>query len=115
AVHADAIAHVLASPLMAQLDALTVAASVGRGLALWSRLPAAIELTIARSAVLPDCATTRVAWPGALHLARDADGVVGRASGDSLLAELVDHFSALPAALRRLEVEGAGDLAPPLS
>ena len=115
AVHIDAIEHVLPSPLFAQLTALTVAASLARGLALWRRLPATLDLTIARSAVLADCATTRVAWPGALHLHRDAAGIVGRASGDSLLADLVDCFSALPAGLHRLELEGAGDHAPALA
>jgi uncharacterized protein (TIGR02996 family) len=115
AVHVDAIERVLSSPLFPQLTALTVAAGLARGLALWPRLPSAMDLTIARSAVLEDCATTRVAWPGALQLTRDGARVVGRASGDSLLAELVDHVSSLPPALDRLEIEGAGDHAAALT
>jgi uncharacterized protein (TIGR02996 family) len=109
AVHIDAIDGVLASRLVPQLTALTVAAGVARGLALWPRLPPTMDLTIARSAVLDDCATTRGAWPGAVQLTRDGDRVLGRASGDSVLTELVDHLASLPAALHRLEIEGAGD------
>jgi hypothetical protein len=53
--------------------------------------------------------------PSALHLARDGGQVIGEASGGWLLGELVEHFAQLPAELRRLEVEGAGELAGPLT
>jgi uncharacterized protein (TIGR02996 family) len=115
AVHVDGVERVLASPVAAQLTALTVASGLARGLALWRRLPPGMALTIVRSAMLDDCVTTRVAWAGALRLAREGDRVVARASGDSLLGELVEHVSSLPAEVGRLEVEGAGDHAPALA
>jgi len=109
AVHGDGVASVLASSVLAQLTSLTVAGGLASGLALWPRLPRALALTVARSALLDDCATSRVAWTGSIELRRGDDGVIACASGAWLLGELVDHFAVLPAEVRRLEVEGAGD------
>jgi len=114
-VYIDGAASVVASRLFAQLTSLTVAGGLARGLALWPQLPRTLSLTIARSAVLEDCATTRVAWTGALHLQRTGDHVVARGSGDWLIGELVEHFEALPGELHRLEIEGAGDHAAALA
>ena len=114
-VYIDGAASVISSKLFAQLSSLTVAGGLARGLALWPRLPRAMSLTIARSAVLEDCVTTRVAWAGALHLARDGEHVVARGSGDWLVGELVEHFAALPAEVRRIEIEVPGDHAAALT
>jgi uncharacterized protein (TIGR02996 family) len=108
ALHVDGIDSLIASSVVARLTAITVASGVARGLALWRRLPGTVCLTIARSAMLDDCATTRVAWTGALELTRVDGRVVGRGAGDWLLGELVDNIAALPAELDRLEIEGAG-------
>lgn len=108
AVHLDGAPSVLTSHVVHQLGSLTVAGGLANGLALWPRLPQAISLTIARSAKLDDCASSRMAMSsGELTLWREAGGVFGRASG-SMLRELVGQFSALPIGLHRLEVEGAG-------
>ena len=115
AVYIDGVPAVLASRLAGQLTSLTVAGGLGPILALWPHLPRAMSLTIARSAMLDDCVTTRVAWTGALHLARDGDGVVARGSGDWLIGELLEHFAALPAELARIEIAGAGDHAAALT
>jgi uncharacterized protein (TIGR02996 family) len=115
AVYIDGVPAVLTSRLADQLTSLTVAGGLGPVLALWPRLPRAVSLTIARSAMLDDCATARVAWTGALHLARDGARVVGRGSGDWLIGELLEHFAALPVELSRIEIEGAGDHAAALT
>jgi uncharacterized protein (TIGR02996 family) len=115
AVYIDGAASVIGSPVFAALSSLTVAGGLARGLALWSKLPRTMALTIARSAMLEDCATTRVGWTGALHLTRDGDRAVARGSGDWLVGELVEHFAALPAEVHRLEIEGAGDHAAALT
>ena len=115
AVYIDGAPSVMASGVFARLSSLTVAGGLPRGLALWPRLPRTLSLTIARSAMLQDCATTRVAWTGALHLTRDGDHATARGSGDWLVGELVEHFAALPAEVRRLEIEGAGDHAAALT
>jgi uncharacterized protein (TIGR02996 family) len=109
AVYIDGVPSVLASPLFEQLTSLTVAGGLPQGLALWPRLPRTLSLTLARTALLDDCATARVAWPGALQLWRDGDHIIARGAGDWLIGELVEHFAALPPALRRLEIEDAGD------
>jgi len=117
-VYIDGAASVMASNVFARLTRLTVAGGLARGLALWPRLPPTLSLTIARSAVLDDCATTRVVWTGALELARvggDGDRVVARGGGDWLISELVEHFAALPPEVYRLEIEGAGDHAAALA
>ena len=108
AVHIDGAASVMASSLFARLTALTIAGGLAAGLSLWPRLPRTMALTVARSALLENCVTTRVAWAGALHVRRDGELTVARGSGDWLTGELVDHFAALPAELCRLEIEGAG-------
>jgi hypothetical protein len=72
-------------------------------------------LTIARSAMLDDCVTTRVAWTGELRLRRDGAAVIAHGSGDWLIGELIEHFAALPAELSRIEIEGAGDHATALT
>jgi len=108
AVHLDGAASVMASALFDRLTQLTVAGSLAAGLALWSRLPRTMSLTVARSALLESCVTTRVGWAGALQLSRDGDLVVARGAGDWLIGELVEHFAALPGELHRLEIEGAG-------
>jgi len=64
--------------------------------------------------MLEDCATTRVAWTGALTLHHDGDRVVARGAGAWLVGELLEHLGALPPGLGRLEIEGAGDHAPAL-
>ena len=115
AVHIDGAASVMASSLWPRLTALTVAGGLAAGLALWPRLPRTMSLTIARSALLENCVTTRVAWAGALHIWRDGDHAVARGSGDWLVGELVEHFAALPGELRRLEIEGAAGHAEPLT
>jgi len=104
--------EVLTVPELARL--LGIACRLAPVLALWPRLPRTMSLTIARSAMLDDCVTTRVAWTGALHLTRDGARVIACASGDWLIGELVEHFAALPADLQRIEIEGAGDHAPAL-
>ena len=115
AVYIDGAPSVMASALFGRLGALTVAGGLARGLALWPRLPPTVSLTIALSAVLEDCAATRVAWTGALHLTRDGDHATARGSGDWLIGELVEHFAALPPEVSRLEIEGAGDHAAALT
>jgi uncharacterized protein (TIGR02996 family) len=117
AVHLDGAASVMASPWFARLTSLTVAGGLAAGLALWPRLPRTMSLTVTRSALLEDCATTRVAWTGALHLTHDGDDgdhVVARGAGDWMVGALLEHLGALPARLRRLEIEGAGHHAPAL-
>ncbi|HEU4730979.1 MAG TPA: TIGR02996 domain-containing protein [Kofleriaceae bacterium] len=114
-VYIDGVASVMASGVFPRLTSLTVAGGLSRGLALWPRLPRTLSLTIARSAVLDDCATTRVVWTGALELVRDGDHVVARGAGDWLISELVEHFAALPPEITRLEIEGAGDHAAALA
>ncbi|HET7502267.1 MAG TPA: TIGR02996 domain-containing protein [Kofleriaceae bacterium] len=118
-VYIDGVASVMGSGVFPQLTRLTVAGGLARGLALWPRLPRTLSLTIARSAVLDDCATTRVVWTGALELARDGEHegerVVARGAGDWLISELVEHFAALPSEVIRLEIEGAGEHAAALS
>ena len=115
AVHIDGAASVMVSSLFARLTALTVAGGLAAGLSLWPRLPRTMALTVARSALLENCVTTRVAWTGALHLVRDAGGVIARGSGDWLVSELVEHFEALPVGLHRLEIEGGGQHAEALT
>jgi uncharacterized protein (TIGR02996 family) len=115
AVYIDGASSVMASRLFAQLTSLTIAGGLAPVLALWPRLPRSMSLTIARSAMLDDCVTTRVAWTGALHLTRDGARVIARASGDWLIGELLDHFAALPSDLQQIEVEGAGDHASALT
>jgi hypothetical protein len=110
AVHIDGFHHVLAWKRFAQLASLTLAGGLGPGLALWPRLPRTMSLTLARSAMLDDCVTTRVAWAGALQLTRDEDRVIGRISGDWLIGEMVEHFALLPRELAKLEVEGGEHL-----
>ena len=108
AVYIDGAHSVMASAMFARLTSLTVAGGLARSLALWPQLPRTMSLTIRRSAMLEDCATTRVAWTGALHVTRDGDHATARGSGDWLVGELVEHFAALPVELSRLEIEGAG-------
>jgi uncharacterized protein (TIGR02996 family) len=115
AVYIDGAPSVIASKLFPQLASLTVAGGFAPALALWPRLPSTMSLTIARSAMLDDCVTARVAWTGALHLSRDGSRVTARASGDWLIGELLEHFAALPPDLQRLEVEGAADHAAALT
>jgi uncharacterized protein (TIGR02996 family) len=109
AVYIEGAPSVLASRLFTQLTSLTIAGGLAPVLAFWPRLPRTMSLTIARTAMLDDCVTTRVAWTGALRLTRDGAHVVAHGSGDWLIGELVEHFAALPADLRRIEIEGAGD------
>jgi len=101
AVHIDGAASVMAAPWFARLTSLTVAGGLATGHALWPRLPRTMSLTITCSAMLEDCATTRVAWTGALHLTRDGDHVVARGAGDWLVAQR-RHFelAVLPPARR---------------
>jgi uncharacterized protein (TIGR02996 family) len=115
AIYIDGFAPLAASPLFARLTSLTVAGALRPGLALWPRIPPAMSLTLARTAMLDDCVTHRVAWAGALELSREGDRVVARASGDWLLGEMIDAFAMLPAELARLEVEGAGEHAAALT
>lgn len=114
AVYIDGVASLMGSRLFPQLTSLTVAGGLAPCLALWPQLPRSMALTIARSAVLEDCVTARVAWTGALHLIRGDDGVIARGSGDWLLGELVEHFTALPTDVVRIEIEDAGVHAAPL-
>lgn len=109
AVHIDGAPSVLASSLLPRLGALTVAGGLAHGLTLWPRLPAGMSLTIARTALLDACTASRVGWAGELSLERDADGgVIGRGAGAWMVGKIVEHFAALPAGLRRLEIAGAG-------
>lgn len=108
-VHVDGFPHVRASMLFEQLTSITVAGGLRSGLALWPSLPRTMSLTIARSAMLEDCATTRVAWAGALTLAREGAHAIARVSGDWLVSELVESFDLLPPELNRIELEGAGE------
>jgi uncharacterized protein (TIGR02996 family) len=114
-VHIDGAPSVIASPWFERLTSLTVAGGLTAGLALWPRLPRTMALTVTRSAMLEDCATTRVAWAGALELHHDGDRVVARGAGAWLVGELLEHLGALPAGLGRLEIEGAGHHAPALA
>ncbi|HET9625977.1 MAG TPA: hypothetical protein VFP84_31670 [Kofleriaceae bacterium] len=116
AVHLDGVPAVLASRVLPRLRALTVAGGLAHGLTLWPRLPAATSLTIARTAMLDACTASRVAWPGELELVRAPDGgVIGRGAGAWLVGKIVQHFAALPAGVRRLEIAGAGVHGPALA
>jgi uncharacterized protein (TIGR02996 family) len=108
AVHIDGAPSVLASSVLPRLRALTVAGGLAHGLTLWPRLPAAMSLTIARTALLEACTASRVGWAGELTLERDGDRVIGRGAGPWMIGKIVEHFAALPSALRRLEIAGAG-------
>jgi uncharacterized protein (TIGR02996 family) len=109
AVHIDGAPSVLASSVFPRLGALTIAGGLAHGLTLWPRLPAAMSLTIARTARLDACTASRVGWAGELTLVRDRDGgVIARGAGPWMVGKIVEHFAALPAALRRLEIAGAG-------
>jgi uncharacterized protein (TIGR02996 family) len=114
-VYIDGAASVIASPWFERLTSLTVAGGLAAGLALWPRLPRTMALTVTRSAMLEDCATTHVAWTGALELHHDGDRVVARGAGHWLVGELLEHLGALPPGLRRLEIEDAGHHAPALA
>lgn len=111
AVHHEGVESLLKSRVYEQLTSLTVAGGLAAGLALWPKLSRGVALTLARSAMLDDCVTTRVAWTGALTVRRDGSRVVARAAGDWVISELIEHFAALPAEVSVLEVEGAGDAA----
>jgi hypothetical protein len=82
---------------------------------LWRRMPRALALTIAYSAVLDSCVTTASSSAGVIQLTREDARVVARGSGDALIGDLVVHFAALPAELSRLEIEGAAEHAAALT
>ncbi|HEU0036756.1 MAG TPA: hypothetical protein VFQ53_39365 [Kofleriaceae bacterium] len=108
AVSAPLFDQIERQPWFERLRSILVSCGVRRGLALWPRIPATTTLTIASSDALDPCSIA-FPWDYRITLARRADGVVARISGEWLLHSL-GALDALPRDVTRIEIEHTSDV-----
>lgn len=104
AISGQAFDRIATLPWFARLTSLTLATTVARGLAVWSRLPATMALVIQPGTSADSC-EQRSPHDVRLELRRDG---VARVAGEWVLQSL-DVLAALPAGFHRLEVEDTSE------